>query len=197
MSLHSSVVKGETSGHLAARLVRLVETFLVRRAVVGLEPTGLHAVFKGLWGQVGADLGLLRGAIQTKTIKFPSDEEFRIAVESAPMYMRRIRNFVMLELERSFTKGDVLKVFPDMTADHVLPQAASGDWLDKFTTAEMDSLRDTWANLVPLSGKANSEKGRRSWVETRAHLKTEAVFDHKATFGSLRGLECGSFAGTS
>ncbi|CAN7176658.1 DUF262 domain-containing HNH endonuclease family protein [Pseudoxanthomonas sp. LjRoot168] len=176
MSLHSSVVKGETSGHLAARLVRLVETFLVRRAVVGLEPTGLHAVFKGLWGQVGADLGLLRGAIQTKTIKFPSDEEFRIAVESAPMYMRRIRNFVMLELERSFTKGDVLKVFPDMTADHVLPQAASGDWLDKFTTAEMDSLRDTWANLVPLSGKANSEKGRRSWVETRAHLKTEAVF---------------------
>lgn len=175
-SLHASVKAGETDSRLAAKIVRLIEAFLFRRAMVGLEPTGLHAVFKNLWQQAGSDLALVRKHLESKTIKFPNDEEFRNAVETAPLYSRKIRNFAMLELERSFTKGDVLQTFPVMTADHVLPQTASGDWKEKFTSAEIEMWRDTWANLVPLSAKANSEKGNRSWSETRARLRSETVF---------------------
>ena len=175
-SLHSSVGAGQTPSSDAARIVNLIETFLFRRAVVGLEPTGLHAVFKNLWQQAGSDVESVRKNLESKTIKFPSDEEFRNAVETAPLYARRIRNYAMLELERSFTRGDVLQTFPEMTADHVLPQKPSADWHEKFTSAEMEKWRDTWANLVPLSAKANSEKGNRSWADTKAWLGNETVF---------------------
>jgi hypothetical protein len=175
-SLHSSVVSGEVDGHTAARAARVIESFLFRRSVSGMEPTGLHAVFKGLWGGAGADASEVRSLLETKTIKFPSDGEFSIAVKSAPMYSRKIRNFAILELERSFTSGDVLSTFPDMTVDHLLPQSAKGDWREHFTQKEIDTSVHTWANLVPLSGKANSEKGSSSWEVTRAHLKNETVF---------------------
>ena len=33
----------------AIEVLKTVQTFLVRRAICGIEPTGLHAVFKGLW----------------------------------------------------------------------------------------------------------------------------------------------------
>jgi hypothetical protein len=175
-SLHSAYATKAVSDTEAANALRLIETFLVRRAILGIEPTGLHAVFKSLWPQVGADLAQLRKSLENKTVKFPSDEEFRLAVETVPLYTRKIRNFAMLELERSFTKGDVLKTFPEMTADHVLPQSPSSEWGAKFTSAEIERWLDTWANLVPLSGKANAEKGNRSWEETKAKLKNETVF---------------------
>lgn len=175
-SLHSAVKDGSVDEQSAARALALIETFLFRRAIVGLEPTGLHAVFKGLWPQVGTDLPKLRAQLENKTVKFPNDEEFKAAIESAPLYTRKIRNFAMLELERSFTKGDLLKSFPEMTADHVLPQSPGTDWESKFTKAEIDRWIDTWANLVPLSAKANAEKGNRSWKQTQERLGNETVF---------------------
>ena len=54
-----------------------------------------------------------------------------------------------------------------MTVDHVLPQTPEGVWLDEFRTQDIEKWTDTWANLVPLSSKANSEKGQKSWAETR------------------------------
>ncbi|MUV12940.1 DUF262 domain-containing protein [Noviluteimonas gilva] len=175
-SLHSAVRSGAESEQDAAKALLLVETFLFRRAMSGIEPTGLHAVFKGLWPQVGTNIGKLRAQLENKTVKFPNDEEFKIAIDSAPLYTRKIRNFAMLELERSFTKGDVLKTFPEMTADHVLPQSPTADWASKFTKAQINRWIDTWANLVPLSAQANSGKGNRSWRETRDRLGNETVF---------------------
>jgi len=175
-SLHSAVLASEVDGKTAAKIVRTIESFLFRRALSGMEPTGLHAVFKGLWNVAGAVEADVRKSLETKTIKFPNDAEFDISIRTAPMYSRKIRNFAMLELERSFTKGDVLSSFPEMTADHLLPQTAKDAWRENFTQNDIDQWRDTWANLVPLSGKANSEKGSRSWSEARKLLRTETVF---------------------
>lgn len=175
-SLNSAVQSGDVDANTAASIIRTIESFLFRRALSGMEPTGLHAVFKGLWHSAGASEPSVRQSLETKTIKFPSDAEFELWIWKAPMYSRKIRNFAMLELERSFTKGDVLSTFPEMTADHLLPQAARDAWREKFTQSEIDTWRDTWANLVPLSGKANSEKGARSWEEARRLLRTETVF---------------------
>lgn len=175
-SLHSAVISGEVEPNDAATAVNLIETFLFRRAVFGLEPTGLHAVFKGLWAQVRTNIEDLRNQLENKTVKFPNDTEFEVAIKTVPMYSRKIRNFALLELERSFTRGDVLEVFPSATIDHILPQSAKGEWREKFSSSQIEKWGDTWANLVPLSAKANSEKGTRSWAEAKQLLKSETVF---------------------
>lgn len=175
-SLHAAVTACKVERDVAASILLLIEAFLFRRAVCGMEPTGLHAVFKALWVNAGADPDLVRRSLETKTIKFPNDGEFEVAIRSAPMYYRKIRNYAMLELERSFTTGDIIESFPEMTADHLLPQTARDDWRESFSQADIDRWLHTWANLVPLSGKANSEKGNRSWSQARSLLKTESVF---------------------
>ncbi|WP_401730607.1 DUF262 domain-containing protein [Stenotrophomonas muris] len=175
-SLHLAVIAKEVPLENATRIVAMIESFLFRRAMFGLEPTGLHAVFKVLWNNAGADPGQVRASLETKTIKFPTDAEFEEAVRTAPMYSRKVRNYGMLELERRYTRGDLLSTFPPMTADHILPQSAKESWRDHFTQAEMDRWKDTWANLVPLSGKANAEKGTRSWTETQKMLRLETIF---------------------
>lgn len=176
MSAVTEAIDGKVEHSDVSQCLATVESFLVRRAMVGLEPTGLHAVFKVLWERAGSDPVAVRKHLDTATIEFPSDNDFKEAVTSAKLFRRRIRNYVILELERNHTSGDVLKSFPEMTVDHILPQSPDGEWLELFKDYERERWVDTWANLVPLSGKANSEKGRTSWQNAREKLSNETVF---------------------
>jgi hypothetical protein len=172
----TKAVDGEESQESVSASLSVIESFLVRRALVGLEPTGLHAVFKTLWDDAGSDSKAVRDHLNTATIAFPSDRDFEEAVMSAPLFRRRVKTYVIGELERNFTDGDLLKSFPAITVDHILPQNPDGEWLELFKDYERERWTDTWANLVPLSGKANSEKGRSSWAKTKEKLSNETVF---------------------
>jgi hypothetical protein len=59
-------------------ILEVVESFLVRRAICGHEPTGLHAVFKGLWNDC-SDTKTGESVIETirahKTVPWPNDTE--------------------------------------------------------------------------------------------------------------------------
>lgn len=176
MSVITGVTSGNTTEEVAIQCLAIVESFLVRRALVGMEPTGLHAVFKTLRDRAGDDPTAVRAHLDTSTIVFPTDEDFMKAVVGAQLFKRRICNYMILELERRYTKGDVLKAFPEVTVDHILPQNPDGEWLELFKDFERERWTHTWANLVPLSAKANSEKGRSSWKKAREKLGNETVF---------------------
>ena len=82
-----------------------IEWFLFRRAVSGIEPTGLHAVFKSLWSDLVGDEPIsdalltpdkIRQVIVGKpTIKWPSNLEFRSAIEEGELYRRKIAPYVI------------------------------------------------------------------------------------------------------
>jgi hypothetical protein len=176
MQLITAVANQSVTADAANACLAIIESFLVRRAIAGLEPTGLHAVFKKLWGAAKADPNLLRSEIVSTTIAFPDDERFRAGISEGNLYTRNIKNYVLEEYERSFTDGDVLSTFPTITVDHVLPQSRDGDWALIFSDEEFDRWINTWANLVPLSSQANSSKGSKSWAEAKAKLSNETVF---------------------
>lgn len=50
----------------------------------------------------------------------------------------------------------------DLTIEYVMPKVLNSAWAEKITLERHKQLRDTRANLVPLSGDANSEMGRKS-----------------------------------
>ena len=58
----------------------------------------------------------------------------------------------------------------------MMPQAREGEWISVISEEQHEEILHTWANLVPLSNKANAEKGTKSWSEVQDHLKTETVF---------------------
>lgn len=176
MRLLFELKKEEVDEHHAAACLEVIESFLVRRAFLGLEPTGLHAVFKDLWKKTEARPEKVKQFVQTTTIEFPDDERFMERIKNSDLYHRKLCVYVLEEYERSFTRGDILRTFPPITVDHVMPQSRTGEWLNVVSEEDHHRLLHTWANLVPLSEKANSEKGTKSWAQVKQNFKYETVF---------------------
>lgn len=156
--------------------LRIVESFLVRRAIAGFEPTGLHALYKDLWSQTfGVPVNVIGVIDRSATIQYPKDEQFINDIKQKPLYGRRMAKYILAEYERGLLGGDP---FPDidLTIDHVMPQTLTPAWRGVVSQEDHDSLKDTWANLVPLSGAANSEKGQMTWSDARVYFQSETVF---------------------
>lgn len=176
MQLLTTVSGGGCTSADAIECLRIIESFLVRRGLLGIEPTGLHAIFKRLWREAGANPAKVRESIVSSTVQFPDDSSVSQAIRFGNLYNRKIKSYAIMEYERDHTSGDVLSVFPEMTVDHVMPKSHNGDWQISVSADDHKSLLNTWGNLVPLSRDANSTKSARSWTEARALLLTETVF---------------------
>ncbi len=168
-------------GDDAARLFWSVESFLVRRQFMGIEPTGLHTIFKSLWSWMNDHVtgqtaeGFWARVDENVNIKWVGDADFERAIKEGNLYGRRIQRFVLSEFEQSHF-GDISRdALGKMEIDHVAPQKIEGtEWTKVFPDPKVyASLVNTWANLIPLmkSGDAsNSAKGRKNWDEVKEIL---------------------------
>ena len=171
---------GVLSASDAAKCLHIVESFLVRRAFSGREPTGLHAVFKGLWQKNQGNPGSLVADLQTRTIDFPTDDQLRTDIAGKPFYGRRLDGYVLAEFEISTHRTNPFsrEQLDAITVDHLAPQSLSGDWKDEFPDddEERRHLLDLLGNLVPLSQADNSTKNSSDWQEARSRLRNETIY---------------------
>lgn len=153
--LSASVQDDELDADNGCEVIDVVESFLVRRAVCGIEPTGLHAVFKGLWGEVkqGVVSGdRVRTAISRRsTVPWPSDDEFKTAICTLPLYGKRVASYLLLQYE-SGLEGETPE--DEFQIEHVYPTTPHKEWeieSDEYS----DRIRNTWGNLIPLTKAMN------------------------------------------
>ena len=171
---------GALNAAAAAACLRIVESFLVRRAFSGREPTGLHAVFKGLWKKNSGNPESLVGDLQTRTIDFPDDEQIKRDIIGKPFYGRRLGRYVLAELEIAShrTNPFTLEQLQNITVDHIAPRSLKGKWREHFPDDAEDRglLVDLLGNLIPLSQSDNSTKGTSDWPEARSRLGNETIY---------------------
>ncbi len=163
-----------------AQCLQIVESFLVRRAFSGREPTGLHAVFKGLWRKNQGTPESLVSDLQTRTIDFPDDAQLRTDIRSRPFYGRRLDGYVLSELEIAAHRTNPItrEQLDAITVDHLAPQSLKGDWASAFPNdeREREQLLNLLGNLVPLSQSDNSTKGAADWSDARKSLRNETIY---------------------
>jgi hypothetical protein len=163
---------GIASKKQTLQCLSIVESFLVRRAIAGLEPTGLHAVFKGLWGKAGADQKKLKEKIVTGTIRCPNDQQTRETLSSGDMYSRKITKYLLIQRELHFNKENGYdNATEDFTVEHVLPQSLTADWLEWFSKEEHKALLHTIGNLVPLTKGQNGRIKDLDWAKKKSIIK--------------------------
>ncbi|HGY9638207.1 TPA: DUF262 domain-containing protein [Pseudomonas putida] len=163
---------GKASKKQTQQCLSIVESFLVRRAIVGLEPTGLHAVFKGLWGKAGANPKALKEKIVTGTIRCPNDQLVREALSNGDMYSRKITKYLLVQRELHFnSENGYDNATDDFTVEHVLPQSLTADWLDWFSKEEHKALLHTIGNLVPLTKGQNGRIKDLDWAKKKVVIK--------------------------
>jgi hypothetical protein len=178
---------GRLSEGNACAILDAVESFLFRRAVAGIEPTGLHAVFKSLWPDLAGDIkdGNLdqivtpkrtREIISSKpTISWPKNEEFRAAIETGDLYRRKIANYALREYELSH-KGE--SPSDGHQIEHIAPQTATTNWKNAIPD-DYEKLVHTWGNLLPLTPTMNPSAGQSEFA-----VKKKAYAD--SIFASAR-----------
>ena len=163
-------------------VLNIVESFLVRRAICGHEPTGLHAVFKKLWNDCGGQPTALKvkAAIQKhKTVVCPNDDDFKKAICVRPLYGSAITPFFILEYDLSL-KGDKSETIP--WTEHVLPVTLSPDWQIDFTEDQHALLKDTLPNLLPLTSEMNIGLSNKAYKQKRPAFQADSIFKSTREF---------------
>jgi hypothetical protein len=176
MQLSNQTAKGIVSPSDCLEILTVVESFLVRRAAAGIEPTGLHSVFKRLWGACGNEINADRIAqeiSQHKTVLWPAALEFEHAIKSRGLYGVSITPFLLREYDRGLG-GEIPD--NDFFIEHILPQTPDTKWKDVFNESQVKMYTDTIANLVPLSGSVNASLGNKSFSVKRERYASDAMF---------------------
>lgn len=185
MKLGQAVKSQAVSEDAAAEMLDVIESFLVRRAIAGHEPTGLHAVFKRLWLDLDGDmsgLAVMRAIAGHKTVVWPDAPEVRTAVASRPLYGAAITPYLLLEFDRSRGGDSHARI---ETIEHVLPQSTPSDWKsaygETYVTADLDAL----PNLLPCSGSMNASLGKQAYAVKRARFAADSKFKSTREFSEL------------
>jgi hypothetical protein len=148
-----------------AEILDVLECFLFRRALCGIEPTGLHAVFKGLWSELSpgaVSAKAMHEIISSKpTVSWPSNDIFGDAIRTTNLYARKVNKYALHEYE-SACEGE--SPSDDFQIEHICPQTATDGWIGSFGE-RYESLVNTWANLIPLTGRMNVGAGQLPFVE--------------------------------
>lgn len=179
MRLSNAIRDGGVAADDGASVLQLLESFLVRRAAAGHEPTGLHAVFKRLWSDCDGVVNVLsvdESIRRHRTVVWPNEDEFREAIQTRPMYGSAVTPYLLLEWNRHLG-GDQPGIQP--WVEHVLPDHPDRDWFEVFSRDEHEQLKDRLANLLPLSSEMNREIGNKAYAAKRQRYREDSGF--KAT----------------
>lgn len=154
------------------RAVRLVESYVFRRAVCAIPTNSLNKTFATFARVLKKDRYL--ESIQAHFLllpsyrRFPSDEEFKRDLQTKDLYSFRSRSYWLRRLENHGRKERV--PVDEYTIEHILPQneALSVSWKQELGP-EWDRIQQTWLHTLgnlTLTGY-NSEYGDRPFSEKR------------------------------
>lgn len=162
--------------------LRILESFLVRRVIVGRATAGLNRILLS----IGAELTesepsaeTVRRTLSSGRKTFATDAEIDQAVLAIPFYFqgRPIQRKLILDwLERSFGSKEAVDA-ERATIEHVMPQTLTSDWSNALApyVTEGETIESLHAGLVHTLGNLtltayNSELSNRSFAVKREML---------------------------
>ncbi len=160
----------------------LLDSFLTRRQLCAIEPTGLHAVFKSLWSDLDDEIttkNVLSKMLRHSTVKWPGDELVRESIPKRRVYGSSIASYLIREYDRH-QGGDPHSTIAQV--EHVLPQKPKwADW-PSFTKEQHANICDHFANLLPLSTSMNPSLSNGSYATKRDVYESDSVFKSTRKF---------------
>lgn len=182
MQLSKTASEERVSMKDAIEILEVLESFLVKRAVCGHEPTGLHSVFKRLWADCANEITaerVTREISKHPTVAWPGSEDFKHAIQNRDLYGVGITPFVILEFDRSLG-GDSPSNVPWI--EHVLPQKPDKKWFKVFSKDDHVELVDRLANLLPLSSEMNQTLSNKPYNIKRKRFREDSMFKSTRQF---------------
>ncbi|MCO1657352.1 GmrSD restriction endonuclease domain-containing protein [Pseudonocardia humida] len=144
-----------------ARALRVVESFLVRRMLVGIPTNNLNRILMSLVKELGGNAptaAAITRVLSGPRKRFPTDQQVRESVLVEPFYFSGRgpqRRFVLRYLEEDLRHGEQIDFdLAALSIEHVLPQKPSQQWLTELA-AEADpdeTAEEVHASVVNTLG---------------------------------------------
>lgn len=181
MRLSRAITDGEIAPDQGRMVIDVIDSFLTRRAICGIEPTGLHAVFKRLWtdcdGEVSAD-NVMNRIADHKTVPWPGDADVVANVKTRPLYGTNIDKHLVLEYD-DHLGGD--RIRGNLWIEHVLPTSSAPGWT-QFSTEQHRRMKDLFANLIPLSAEMNNNLRAKPYDLKRPVYQNDSMYKSARKF---------------
>jgi alkylated DNA nucleotide flippase Atl1 len=174
--------QGSATAQQVARALLYVESFLVRRLLIGRATAGLNRVLMAAVTEMPADVPVdeaVHRYLSSGRKHYASDPELRAGIRSIPFYLNgrpQQRTLLLRWLEESY--GSKEPVDPQhLTVEHVLPQTPTQSWRDELRPDLEDgerievvysSLLHTLGNIT-LTGY-NTSLSNKPFADKRAKL---------------------------
>lgn len=157
-------------------VIRLIESYVVRRTVCGVPTNQLRRIFAQMSGQSDFFTADLYQNTRKHLLanRWPNDADFVPAFIQFPLYTAsRVQGsrltLVLWSLERAFGHKESPAQTDKITVEHIMPQALTDDW-EKELGSDWSEVHDKWLHTVgnltltgynaPLGNKPFSEKKR-------------------------------------
>lgn len=169
---HAQGVIGESD---LLRVLRAVESYVVRRFICNVPTNQLRRIFARMAGSVNERKYVESCYGYLMANNWPSDTEFREAFQTARIYVasRLARTRLILSsLEESFQHHERVELTTTITLEHVMPQALSAQWqreLGPDAAAVHEKYLHTGGNLT-YSGY-NQEMGNEPFARKKPILQ--------------------------
>lgn len=159
-------------------ILRLIESYIFRRAICDIPTRGLNVVFAELMTRVDKDnyLGSLRHALadMPHSKRYPSDSEFQQAFLTKDIYYNKNTCKYLLRRLENYERKEPISV-DEYSIEHVMPQKLTEEWqrdLGKNWENVHEDYLHTIGNLT-LTGY-NPELSNRSFTDKWADVFFES-----------------------
>lgn len=151
LDVYHDYKQNRVTGDEVLHIVRLVESYVFRRAICSIPTNSLNKTFAGISRKLKKDryLESVQAAflILPSYRRFPGDDEFQRDVTVRDLYNFRSRGYWLRRLENYGRKERV--VVEDYTIEHILPQneALSKEWQTELG-AEWQRIQKYWLHTL-------------------------------------------------
>ncbi|MBN4049895.1 DUF262 domain-containing protein [bacterium AH-315-M10] len=157
-------------------VLKMIESYVVRRAVCGIPTNRLRRVFARMSTQVLDGNDFVAGTRKYLTNnEWPTDDVFRERFLSARMYnssrLPRTRIFLS-SLERSFDHHEPIEMGDGITIEHIMPQTMSDEWREHLGS-DADQTHGLYLHTIgnlTYSGY-NTEMGNKPFDQKKNILR--------------------------
>lgn len=151
LDVYHDYKQGRLTSEEVLRIVRLVESYVFRRAICAIPTNSLNKTFAGMSRTLKKDRYF--ESVQAAFLllpsyrRFPSDDEFQRDVKVRDLYNFRSRSYWLRRLENHGRKERVM--VEDYTIEHILPQneALSKEWQAELG-AEWQRIQQDWLHTL-------------------------------------------------
>lgn len=172
LDVYHDYKQGRLTSDEVQHIVRLIESYVFRRAICAIPTNSLNKTFAGMSRTLKKDRYF--ESVQAAFLmlpsyrRFPSDDEFQRDVKVRDLYNFRSRGYWLRRLENHGRKERMM--VEDYTIEHILPQneALSKEWQNELGT-EWQRVQQDWLHTLgnlTLTGY-NSEYSDRPFAYKR------------------------------